>query len=49
MSPAPNLKVLENQRYQLKAMYADDDRAVSYLFPDLKIDLTEIFAGNFCE
>ena len=29
--------------YQLKNMYADDDKATPTLFPDLVIDLTEIF------
>lgn len=33
----------DNERYQLKHMYTDDDRATPYLFPDLAIDLTEIF------
>jgi Uma2 family endonuclease len=35
--------VLENGQYQLKKMYTTDDIAVPYLFPDLKIELTEIF------
>ena len=29
--------------YQLKNMYAEDDKAMPTLFPDLAIDLTEIF------
>ena len=33
----------ENQRYQLKAMYTDDDVAIPYLFPELQIDLTVVF------
>lgn len=33
----------ENNRYQLKAMYTDDDVAVPHLFPELTIDLTEVF------
>lgn len=33
----------ENNRYQLKAMYADDDVAVPHLFPELSIDLSELF------
>ncbi len=31
------------EKYQLHAMYADDDIVVPYLFPDLQIDLTEVF------
>jgi Uma2 family endonuclease len=34
----------DNGRYQLKAMYADDDIATPHLFPDLAIELTEVFA-----
>jgi Uma2 family endonuclease len=33
----------ENQRYQLKAMFTDDDKISPHLFPELSIDLTEIF------
>lgn len=33
----------ENNQYALKAMYAGDDHAVPSLFPDLAIDLTEVF------
>ena len=33
----------ENSRYELKYMYTDDDSAVPYLFPELAIDLKEIF------
>lgn len=33
----------ENQHYQLKAMYTDDDVAVSHLFPDFSLDLTDVF------
>lgn len=33
----------DNGRYQLKQMYADDDLATPHLFPELAIDLTEIF------
>jgi len=33
----------ENQRYQLKSMYTDDDVAVSHLFPDFTIDLNDVF------
>ncbi len=36
--------VLDDQgRYQLKYMYAEDDLAVPSLFPDLAINLTELF------
>jgi len=36
--------VLDDQGlYQLKNMYADDDQATPALFPELAIDLTEIF------
>lgn len=34
----------ETQRYQLQAMFANDGFASPCLFPDLKIDLTELFA-----
>jgi len=30
-------------RYQLKQMYTDDDMATPHLFPELAIDLTEVF------
>jgi Uma2 family endonuclease len=33
----------ENQRYQLKKMYTNDDMASPYLFPDLVIDVNEVF------
>ena len=33
----------ENKKYQLKAMFTDDDVATPALFPDLKLDLTQIF------
>lgn len=33
----------ENGRYELKHMYADDDIAVPQLFPDLALDLAEVF------
>ncbi len=33
----------ENQRYQLKAMVTDDDKISPHLFPELSIDLTEVF------
>lgn len=33
----------ENQHYQLKAMFTDNDIATSFLFPDLEIDLTQTF------
>ncbi|MEY3807038.1 MAG: hypothetical protein RI893_14 [Pseudomonadota bacterium] len=33
----------DNDQYQLKNMYAEDDMAIPYLFPELAIDLTEIF------
>ena len=33
----------ENGRYQLKQMYTDDDIATPHLFPELAIDLTEVF------
>jgi Uma2 family endonuclease len=35
----------DNGQYQLKNMYAEDDKAVPSLFPDLAIDLAELFAG----
>lgn len=34
----------DNKQYQLKNMYADDDLAIPALFPDLAIDLVEVFA-----
>ena len=33
----------ESGRYQLKQMYTDDDVATPHLFPELAIDLTEVF------
>ncbi len=33
----------DNGRYQLKAMYANNGLAVSHLFPELAIDLSEVF------
>jgi Uma2 family endonuclease len=36
----------DNQAYQLKQMYSDDDMAIPHLFPDLKINVTDIFAGQ---
>lgn len=33
----------ENGGYELKHMYADDDMAVPYLFPELAVDLSEVF------
>ncbi len=33
----------ENGRYQLQHMYTDDDIATAYLFPELAIELTEVF------
>lgn len=33
----------ENGRYELRQMYADDDMAVPHLFPELAVDLSEIF------
>lgn len=30
-------------KYQLKAMFTDDDVATPALFPDLKLDLTQVF------
>jgi Uma2 family endonuclease len=35
---------VENQKYQLHGMYAQDGLAVPYLFPDLQIDLADVFA-----
>jgi len=35
---------LASEKYQLAAMYAGDEIAIPALFPDLKIDLTEVFA-----
>ncbi|MDD2725435.1 MAG: Uma2 family endonuclease [Methylovulum sp.] len=34
----------DDGRYQLRNMYAEDDKAVPVLFPDLAIDLAELFA-----
>ncbi len=34
----------ETQRYQLHGIYAQDGFISPYLFPDLKMDLTEVFA-----
>ena len=36
----------ESGQYQLINSYAGDDKAASHLFPDLKIDLTELFKDN---
>jgi Uma2 family endonuclease len=33
----------ESGHYDLKYMYTDDDKAIPHLFPDLAIDLTEVF------
>lgn len=33
----------ENGHYQLKFMYTDDDMASSHLFPELAVELTEVF------
>jgi Uma2 family endonuclease len=33
----------QSEKYQLHAMYADDEIAKSYLFPDLPIDLSDVF------
>jgi len=33
----------DNGHYQLRNMYAEDDKAMPTLFPDLAIDLTEVF------
>ncbi len=33
----------ESGRYQLKQMYTDDDIATPHLFPELALDLTEVF------
>ena len=33
----------ESGRYQLKQMYTDDDMATPHLFPELALDLTEVF------
>lgn len=33
----------ENNRYQLKRMYTSDDIATPHLFPELAIELTEVF------
>jgi len=32
------------EKYELKGMYANDDMATPFLFPELKIDLAEVFA-----
>jgi Uma2 family endonuclease len=34
----------QTRKYHLMAMYAGDEMASSFIFPDLKIDLTEIFS-----
>ncbi|MGR9053771.1 MAG: Uma2 family endonuclease [Gammaproteobacteria bacterium] len=34
----------EPQRYRLHGMFAGDDRAAPFLFPELHIDLTDVFA-----
>ena len=39
----------EHERYQLKHMYTDDDIATPYLFPELAIELTEVFESWFNE
>ncbi|MGY6277938.1 Uma2 family endonuclease [Methylomonas sp. MgM2] len=36
----------ESGQYRLKVSFAGDDQAASHLFPDLKIDLTELFKDN---
>ncbi|MEY4768863.1 MAG: hypothetical protein RL637_1502 [Pseudomonadota bacterium] len=36
--------ILENGLYQLKKMYTTDDIAVPFLFPDLAIEVNEIFS-----
>ncbi len=33
-----------SEKYQLHAMYAGDDLAMPYLFPELQIDLADVFA-----
>lgn len=39
----------EHERYQLKHMYTEDDIATPQLFPELAIDLTEVFESWFNE
>jgi Uma2 family endonuclease len=34
----------QSEKYELKGMYANDDIATPFLFPELKIDLAEVFA-----
>jgi Uma2 family endonuclease len=34
----------QTEKYELKGMYANDDIAIPFLFPELKIDLVEVFA-----
>jgi Uma2 family endonuclease len=34
----------DTEKYQLFAMYAGDDLAKPYLFPELHIDLADVFA-----
>jgi len=34
----------QTEKYELKGMYANDDMATPFLFPELKIDLAEVFA-----
>ncbi len=36
----------ESGQYRLNVSFAGDDQAVPYLFPDLSIDLTELFNNN---
>lgn len=38
--------LIEQGQYQLLCSYAGDDQASSHLFPDLSIDLTELFKDN---
>ena len=33
----------DSQQYQLTAMFTDDDKVTPHLFPDLQLDLTQIF------
>lgn len=33
----------QTEKYELKGMYANDDMATPFLFPELKIDLAEVF------
>lgn len=35
---------IDSQRYQLQALFVQDELAMPYLFPDLHINLADVFA-----